>query len=174
MLISLMIVNRQSKVRIDMHATREFVKKLRKCLRLGRREFNICFVGDREMSRLNATYRGKVKSTDVLSFPWGPARGGSFKSSVDEPRSHIMAARRANPETFEPGRNFPEIFNFLGDIVISTEMARRNASEEGHSTLNEIRWLILHGVLHLLGFDHASDRGEMATLELALRARLGI
>ncbi len=45
---------------------------------------------------------------------------------------------------------------------------------EGHSTLNEIRWLILHGVLHLLGYDHERDSGEMVALELALREQLGV
>jgi probable rRNA maturation factor len=67
-----------------------------------------------------------------------------------------------------------EFRNHLGDIVISVETAKRNAHLEGHSTLNEIRWLILHGLLHLLGYDHESDRGEMNRLELALRTRLGI
>jgi probable rRNA maturation factor len=67
-----------------------------------------------------------------------------------------------------------EFKNFLGDIVISVDMAKRNAREEGHSTLNEIRWLILHGFLHLLGYDHESDEGQMTKLELALRRRLGI
>ena len=64
--------------------------------------------------------------------------------------------------------------NFLGDVVISVETARRNAAAEGHSTLDEIRWLILHGVLHMLGYDHEHDRGEMVALELALREQLGV
>jgi probable rRNA maturation factor len=67
-----------------------------------------------------------------------------------------------------------EFRNLLGDIVISVDTARRNARKEGHSTLNEIRWLILHGFLHLLGYNHESDQGEMVKLELALRTRLGI
>jgi probable rRNA maturation factor len=67
-----------------------------------------------------------------------------------------------------------EFKDFLGDIVISVDTAKRNARKEGHSTLNEIRWLILHGLLHLLGYDHESDQGEMVKLELALRGRLGI
>jgi ssRNA-specific RNase YbeY (16S rRNA maturation enzyme) len=57
-------------------------------------------------------------------------------------------------------------------VVISVETARRHAAMEGHSTLNEIRWLILHGVLHLLGYDHEDDTGEMVALELALRDKL--
>jgi probable rRNA maturation factor len=67
-----------------------------------------------------------------------------------------------------------EFKNFLGDIVISVDTAKRNARQEGHSTLNEVRWLILHGLLHLLGYNHESDQGEMTKLELALRRRLGI
>jgi probable rRNA maturation factor len=67
-----------------------------------------------------------------------------------------------------------EFKNFLGDIVISVDTAKRNARQEGHSTLNEMRWLILHGVLHLLGYNHERDHGEMTRLELALRSRLGI
>ena len=64
--------------------------------------------------------------------------------------------------------------DFLGDIVISVETARRNARGEGHATLMEIRWLILHGVLHLLGYDHEVDDGEMTALELRLREQLGV
>lgn len=67
-----------------------------------------------------------------------------------------------------------EFGHFLGDIMISVDTARRNARREGHSTLNEIRWLILHGALHLLGYDHERDSGEMVRLELSLRERLGI
>jgi len=76
-----------------------------------------------------------------------------------------------------PGRDSPlgspEFARFLGDVVISAPSARRNARTEGHATLNEIRWLILHGVLHLLGYDHDTDGGEMTALELALREKLG-
>ena len=169
-----MIVNRQDKVRIDNRAIGDFVRKLQKCLRLGRREFNICFVGDREMARLNATYRGKAKPTDVLSFPWRSASEGRLTRSADSPRPRATGGWRTKAANFESGGKLPEISNFLGDIVISAETARRNSRGEGHSTPNEIRWLILHGVLHLLGYDHASDRGEMTTLELSLRTRLGI
>ncbi len=67
-----------------------------------------------------------------------------------------------------------EFENFLGDVVISVETAQRNARAESHSTAAEIRWLILHGVLHLLGMDHEVDNGEMVARELQLRARLGL
>ena len=73
-----------------------------------------------------------------------------------------------------PRRVWGEKSNFLGEVVISVETARRNAAAEGHSTLNEIRWLILHGLLHLLGYDHERDDGEMTALELKLREQLSL
>lgn len=59
----------------------------------------------------------------------------------------------------------------LGDIVISVPTARRQAIEQGASLEHELRRLLLHGVLHCLGHDHESDRGEMARLERRLRRR---
>jgi probable rRNA maturation factor len=81
---------------------------------------------------------------------------------------------RAAGSTEHQGRGADEFAGFLGDVVISAEMAGRNARSAGHSTRHEIRWLILHGVLHLLGYDHETDDGEMTRLELSLRDRLGI
>ena len=63
---------------------------------------------------------------------------------------------------------------FLGDIAISAENAARNAQALKHSTADEIRILILHGVLHLAGYDHESDSGEMAQIEHQLRRRMGL
>lgn len=59
-----------------------------------------------------------------------------------------------------------------GDIAISEEIARRNAKALGHSLENELKILLLHGLLHLAGHDHESDQGEMAALEQKLRAKL--
>ena len=63
---------------------------------------------------------------------------------------------------------------FLGDIAISYEHAERQAAEYGHSVIEEIEILMLHGVLHLLGMDHETDRGEMARAENRWRAELGL
>jgi probable rRNA maturation factor len=115
-------------------------------------------VDDKAIRHLNLAYRGKDKATDVLSFPWNEAAG---------------AFPRAPPAPIRRGGH-GGLANFLGEVVISVETARRNANGEGHSTLNEIRWLILHGVLHLLGYDHERDSGEMIGLELALREQLGV
>lgn len=64
----------------------------------------------------------------------------------------------------DPGEN-----GYLGDVVISAETARRNARRSGRSLREELRILILHGVLHLLGYDHETDRGQMNRLERKLR-----
>ena len=95
------------------------------------------FTGDRAMRRLNRDFRGKDRTTDVLSFPG-----------------------EATPE----GRH-------LGDIVISVPTAERQAGELGHGLEREVKTLLLHGVLHCLGYDHESDGGEMERLERRLRRR---
>ena len=62
----------------------------------------------------------------------------------------------------------------LGDIVVSLDQARRQAADEKHSLAIEVRYLVLHGILHALGYDHETDDGEMNALELKLRARVGL
>ena len=63
---------------------------------------------------------------------------------------------------------------YLGDIAISPSMARRNATRLGGSLASELQALILHGVLHLLGYDHERDGGEMERFERRLRKKLGL
>jgi len=151
-----MIRNLQTKVMVRAARARDFVRRLSDELRLKRQWFNVCFVDDSEIRRLNKEFRGKHKPTDVLSFPWQ-------ESELSGPIAASQAKGKGD-----------EFAGFLGDIVISAETARRNAVAEGHSTWNEICLLILHGTLHLLGYDHSTDDGEMETLELALREQLGI
>ena len=69
---------------------------------------------------------------------------------------------------------FPGDDRYLGDIVISVEQAKRQAADEGHSLATEVRYLLLHGVLHALGYDHESDNGEMNELELKVRRKVGL
>ena len=163
-----MILNLQDKHIVNTSRLSEYVGELRRALGLGRRDCNVCLVNDREIRRLNALFRGKERATDVLSFPWEARQRGA------RTRTKRGRSRRRQAGAGSDARAKLEFRNHLGDIVISLETAKRNARQEGHSTLNEIRWLILHGLLHLLGYDHESDQGEMIRLELALRTRLGI
>jgi len=74
--------------------------------------------------------------------------------------------------SFPDGDELPDGRRLLGEIVISLDAARRQAAELGHSELRELQELTLHGVLHLLGYDHEEDDGDMDSLELELREEL--
>jgi probable rRNA maturation factor len=113
---------------------------------------SVLLTTDREIRRLNRRFRGKNKATDVLSFPaWDP--------------SQVSKTRR-------PGA--PKGQRVSGDLAISVETARRQAAEQGHSLAVEVKVLMLHGLLHLAGYDHETDDGRMARRERLLRARLGL
>ena len=103
---------------------------------------SILLTTDAELKRLNRSFRGKNKATDVLSFPADPIPG--------LPAGHAHA----------------------GDLAISLDTAARQAEQFGHTLAIEIRVLMLHGLLHLAGFDHEVDRGEMAAEEQRLRTEL--
>lgn len=106
----------------------------------------VAIVSDGTMRTLNRRYRGKDRATDVLSFP------------------HRMGSR---------GSGTPD-GAFLGDIVIARGIAAAQARAAGHSMDVELRVLALHGLLHLLGYDHERDDGEMRRVEARLRARGGL
>ena len=138
------IVNRQRKFPIATARWKTFAAKVLKILPVQNASATIVFVSDRAMAQLNQHWRGKRGTTDVLSFP-------------------------AEQDKFEKSEGLN-----LGDIVISIEQAARQA-RENKLTLNvEISQLILHGLLHLCGYDHATDKGEMNRLEMRLRKKLGI
>jgi probable rRNA maturation factor len=69
---------------------------------------------------------------------------------------------------------FPSDDSYASDIIISVEQAKRQAQDEKHSLATEIRYLIVHGVIHSLGYDHETDDGEMNALELKVRAKVGL
>jgi len=139
------VLNRQKKVRVAVAPLRTFLCEVQAAVRKPRAEVAVCLVSDAEMARLNEAYRRKKGPTDVLSFPAEKA-GGELRS----------------------GRRF------LGDIAIAPETARRYARRDGRALREELRVLILHGVLHLLGYDHETDHGEMERMEQRLRRRLGL
>src|SRR5207302_8033723 len=106
--------------------------------------------------RLSRAYRGVGRATDVLSFSPAP------KSQVASPKTRIPSPKSRIPNPF------------LGDIVIARGVARRQARAAGHSELAELRLLALHGLLHLLGYDHERDDGRMRLVERRLRRRGGL
>jgi probable rRNA maturation factor len=151
-LASLAIENRQKSVHVNMGALQRFLAKVIHELGLDKECVAVRLVNDTEMARLNGQYRNKRRTTDVLSFPAvRRRRPSSLQSSIRKLRG-----------------------SFLGDIAISPVVARRNARTFGRRLEDELRILTLHGVLHLLGYDHETDRGEMSRVEMRLRRRLGI
>jgi rRNA maturation RNase YbeY len=121
-----------------------FAERALKVVPSGGAVATVAFVSDRAMRELNRRWRGKSGTTDVLSFPSGQ-------------------------EEFERAEGLT-----LGDVVVSVEQAGRQAAEHGLDFEGEVAQLILHGLLHLCGYDHETDAGEMNALELTLRRRLGI
>lgn len=73
-----------------------------------------------------------------------------------------------------PATHMPGVSSFLGDIVIAAGVAARQAREAGHPVSTELRVLALHGLLHLLGYDHDTDGGKMARAEARLRKKAGL
>lgn len=111
-------------------------------------EVSIVFVDDDYIAGLNLQYRGIDGPTDVLSFAM--LEGPDMPGDEDEP--------------------------MLGDVVISMETARRQAGEYGHSFIREVAYLTVHGVLHLLGYDHKTqlDKQRMRTQEETILTQAGL
>jgi probable rRNA maturation factor len=109
-------------------------------------EVAVALVSDARIRALNRQYRRQDKATDVLSFA---TAGGPRPAAAEAP---------------------------LGDIVIASGVAARQAKAAGHSVQKELRVLSLHGLLHLLGYDHHSpeDRRRMARVEARLRRAGGL
>lgn len=138
------VVNRQRKVAVDVKYWQAFTGKALKVVPAEGAGVTVAFVSDKRMRELNRMWRRKQGTTDVLSFP-------------------------AGQDEFEREEGVS-----LGDVVISLEQAARQARANGLEVEEEVAQLILHGLLHLCGYDHETDNGEMNRLELRLRRRLGI
>jgi probable rRNA maturation factor len=131
-------------------------------------EVTVAVTSDRRVRTLNRTYRGVDDATDVLSFPVGPQTSG-YKLQGPEGHGQRSAARSPQSAVRRPKSGV-----FLGDIVIARGVARRQARAHAHAESTEWRVLALHGLLHLLGYDHEADAGAMRRLEQRLRRRGGL
>jgi len=127
------MIQNHSRTKIDRQRVKRRVSHIFKKLGYLKSEISILFIDDIEMRVLNKRYRGKDKTTDVLSF-----------SQIDGYKNSKL--RTLNTELL------------LGDVVISLETAKRQAKERGHPFNREVLILLTHGILHLLGYDHEGDR----------------
>ncbi|MBH8553144.1 rRNA maturation RNase YbeY [Nostocaceae cyanobacterium CENA357] len=114
-------------------------------------EIGLRFTDDTEIQALNSEYRHQNKPTDVLSFA---------ALEVDFPQSPEMTADSL----------------YLGDIVVSVNTAKRQAQQQEHSLLTELAWLVAHGLLHLLGWDHPDEESliQMLKQQVILLETIGI
>jgi probable rRNA maturation factor len=121
-----------------------FVLRARRAVGL-RGMVNVLVTSSTAVRSLNRQFRRLNAETDVLSFPPMASPSKSRKQA-----------------------------NLAGDVAISADIARQNSDQLGHAAGEEIKILALHGILHLAGFDHERDNGEMARKELKLRRALGL
>jgi probable rRNA maturation factor len=148
-----MILNRQRAVRLARRPLESFLRRAQEEVGFQGAGVTVCLVSDAEIARLNETFRKKKGPTDVLSFP---------------------AVTRRRPARLRRNSKPVKASVDLGDIAISPATAQRYAKKNGRKLSSELQVLILHGVLHLLGYDHETDRGEMDRVERKLRKRLGL
>ena len=139
------VINRQRQRPVDCQRWTQFAEQALSAIgQLSETGATIVFVSDTMIRRLNRDYRCRNTATDVLSFP--------IELTAFEKQASTS----------------------LGDVVISVERAAAQAAEHNLEFEQEVAQLILHGLLHLCGYDHEADNGEMNRLELRLRRRLGI
>jgi len=156
-----MILNQQRQVKISIGELERFSRKLRRLLRIPANALTICLVTNTEIAKWNRVYRGKNRPTDVLSF------------AADEPHSQRRIGRlpgKRNSFALRAASAPP----YLGDIAIAPAVARQNARRLGRDFDGEMRILVLHGILHLMGYDHETDQGQMDRREMSLRRHLGL
>jgi probable rRNA maturation factor len=135
--MKVLIDNRQEKQKIDILRLRQAALNILHTLECQDQcELSIVLVDDQEIQQLNREYRGIDRSTDVLSF--------AQQETID-------------PRFIQPhvkDTSFPCI---LGDVILSIETTQKQAEEHGHSFEKELNVLLIHGILHLLGYDHHTD-----------------
>src|SRR6267378_4454579 len=148
-----MIVNRQRAERLARRPLESFLRRVKSELGLQEAGLTVCLVSDTEIARMNEKFRKKMGPTDVLSFP---------------------AVVRRRPVRLLRGSSRAKAGEYLGDIAISPSTARRYAKKNARTLSSELQVLVLHGVLHLLGYDHETDHGQMDKIEQKLRKRFGL
>lgn len=137
------VVNRQRLCAIDRRQIERVARATLEAIGRAPGSLTVAFVRDRAIRELNQTYRGKDRATDVLSFP---TPGAPVDLITEE--------------------------TYLGDVVIATDTALAQADAARHSLAREVSELVIHGALHLCGYDHETDNGQMNRLELRLRRKL--
>lgn len=129
----ILIQNKQRSIRLSTPALRATIKKILTLLGYADYDIGVLLVSNKAMHHYNLTYRGKDKPTDVLSFPFHQAAPGKLISpSADDEKN-------------------------LGDIILAPLYIKKDAACWGHSFEQRMNVLLVHGICHLLGYDHIED-----------------
>lgn len=123
-----LIKNRQRKLKLNTRDIRKFTQDVLNLLGCGEKELSLVLVNDRQITEINRDYLGRDKPTNVISFAMTEGEFGDLASGL------------------------------LGDVIISVETAFRHAAESGSRHLDEIQYLVIHGILHLIGYDHETGK----------------
>lgn len=126
-----LIKNRQRKLKLNTRDIRKFTQDVLNLLGCGEKELSLVLVNDRQITEINRDYLGRDKPTNVISFAMTEGEFGDLASGL------------------------------LGDVIISVETAFRHAAESGSRHLDEIQYLVIHGILHLIGYDHETGKDGM-------------
>ncbi len=155
--MDIQIQNQQSAQKIQTSLLEQILERALRHLACEGQEVSVLLVDDQQIQKLNRQYRHKDYPTDVLAFCQQDSRG----RPPSLPKSRRRVDRDVRPY-------------LLGDIVISIPTAQRQAEEMGHSLKQELKILLIHGLLHLLGYDHIQDdeAAVMQEKEAELLARV--
>jgi probable rRNA maturation factor len=130
-----------SSVSLPSRQVRSLGERMLRFLEREQDELSILLTDDAYIRTLNATHRGKDRPTDVLAFPQDDSQDDAL------------------PEAAKLG-HAPGEERLLGDVVISLDTARRQAQRRKRQLIDEVSFLLAHGILHLLGYDHQNDADE--------------
>ena len=161
-----MILNRQRQVRVSVRELERFLTRALRLVSVPSDAIGISLVTNAQIAKWNRAYRGKNSATDVLSFPADLAKRAKRNAKSGHKRN--AASRHGTDAAIRSSDPY------LGDIAIAPAVARKNARRFGRTLGDEMRILILHGILHLMGYDHETDSGQMNRRDARLRRALDL
>jgi rRNA maturation RNase YbeY len=168
--VSLVEVVNRTRVLVDEEAVARLVATVLALEGVDGAELAVEFVGERRIRALNREHRGRDEVTDVLSFPLEDAPESVVDARVGDGAARDVVAGAGAVEDHGSGLDAPP--RLLGDIVICARQALRQARADDLPPALELAVLLAHGTLHLLGYDHEVDAGQMALRQAEVLERV--
>ncbi|KAJ1722502.1 hypothetical protein LPJ53_003100 [Coemansia erecta] len=136
------LINQQRSIWLPLRSLRHQLSTLLACANYPEWDLGVHFIPDTQMRQLNRQYRGRDKTTDILSFPFHPVHGHAPESMLTSPILEGLGEME--------GRN-------LGDMFLSLEYVKRDCCRNNEGLVDRLPVLFAHGICHLLGYDHEAD-----------------